>query len=303
MPNRTNAGDDTSVAGSILRWVDQAARNLYYLSFRACLYFRCAFRRAFEIAFIHSCDVVPPPLLRYKVSESTDIRLFFDVGQRIAATIERALDDVGAPMGQMERVLDFGCGCGRTLAWLISRYPSVQFYGTDIDSASIQWCCEHLRGYFSTNQEVPPLRFSDAEFDCIYAISVFTHIDEKYQIEWLVELRRILRPGGLLLVSVHGVGTTKTLGAEERTSLQARGLLFKRSSKHRGIHPDFYHTTFHTKEYVMRRWSAFFEIVDYKELGLGYQDLVVLRRDGSLSTLPVTGEEGESQEGTGKIRA
>jgi cyclopropane fatty-acyl-phospholipid synthase-like methyltransferase len=227
---------------------------------------------------MRQCDAVPPPLLRYKVSESTDIRLFLDVGQRIATAIERAIDDAGVPMNQMKRVLDFGCGCGRTLAWLISRFPNTQFFGADIDSMSVQWCREHLRGSFCCNQDAPPLSYADAEFDCIYAISVFTHIDERYQLEWLAEFRRVLRPGGLLLVSVHGVGTAKGLRVEERATLRAQGILFKRSSKLRGIHPDFYHTTFQTKDYVLQKWSRFFDIVDYKQLGLGYQDLIVLRR-------------------------
>jgi hypothetical protein len=53
--------------------------------------------------------------------------------------------------------------------------------------------------------------------------------------------------------------------------------LFKRSSKMRGIHPDFYQTAFQTREYVSHAWSAYFEIVLYQDCGLGYQDLVVLR--------------------------
>ncbi len=160
-----------------------------------------------------------------------------------------------------------------------SVFPNIRFFGTDIDCMAVQWCREHLRGSFCTNRDTPPLNFLDAEFDCVYAISVFTHIDEKYQLRWLAELRRILRPGGLLLVSVHGAGTAKELRVDELATLRAQGILFKRSSKLRGIHPEFYHTTFQTKEYVMQTWSTFFEIVSYRELGLGYQDLVVLRRD------------------------
>jgi hypothetical protein len=40
--------------------------------------------------------------------------------------------------------------------------------------------------------------------DCIYAISVFTHLSAELQDLWMKELRRIVRPGGHLLITTHG---------------------------------------------------------------------------------------------------
>lgn len=255
-----------------------AAKTVYYPAFRAFLYVRSAIHCAIEVVSGSRYTRVPPPLLRYKVSESFDIRLFLIEGQRIAETIERALNDAGESLSRMNTVLDFGCGCGRTTRWLIENFPSTRFCGTDVDTHAINWCRQHLHGSFCVNRPAPPLDFGDGEFDCICAISVFTHLDEQQQLQWLTEFRRILKPGGLLLVSLHGAGAIDNLSAQDMMALRSQGILFKRSPKLGGLHPEFYHTTFQTKEYVLRIWPVIFEIVSYKELGLGYQDLVVLRR-------------------------
>ena len=43
----------------------------------------------------------------------------------------------------------------------------------------------------------------DEYFDLVYAISVFTHVTDEWA-DWVLELRRILKPGGLLLATFIG---------------------------------------------------------------------------------------------------
>lgn len=254
-------------------------KNVYYFFFRVVLYLRCCYVDCVD-TFFRPIDVsVPPSILRYKVSESTDARAFLDVGMRTASAIEQALDDAGTPLSGMGRVLDFGCGCGRTLRWLIDRTSNTTFIGTDVDITSVRWCRENLDIDVYLNGDLPPLVFSDMTMDCVIAISVFTHLSEQNQLLWLKELRRVLRLGGLLVISLHGQGALGSLRTQDRINLQARGVLFKQSSKLHGIHPAWYHTAFHTEEYVMRTWATLFNVIAYKKLGLGYQDLVVLQRE------------------------
>ena len=52
------------------------------------------------------------------------------------------------------------------------------------------------------NTILPYLPFEDRYFDVIYAGSVFTHIDDFAQ-TWFLELRRVLRAGGTLYVTIH----------------------------------------------------------------------------------------------------
>src|SRR6185369_16301580 len=50
----------------------------------------------------------------------------------------------------------------------------------------------------------PPSQFQDNTFDLIYSFSVFSHLSEEMHESLLIELRRILRPGGLLITTTRG---------------------------------------------------------------------------------------------------
>jgi ubiquinone/menaquinone biosynthesis C-methylase UbiE len=94
-------------------------------------------------------------------------------------------------------VLDFGCGCDRTIIWFSKTAKSVRFSGTDIDATAIDWCRRPLKfACFQANQPAPPLVCPAESFDLVYALSVFTHLNEEHQLLWLRELERITRPMG-----------------------------------------------------------------------------------------------------------
>src|SRR5438046_2874585 len=66
----------------------------------------------------------------------------------------------------------------------------------------------------------PPLAFANATFDLAYALSVFTHLPEAMQHDWMDELRRVVRPGGYLLLTTHGERYLERLDAGERRQFQ-----------------------------------------------------------------------------------
>jgi len=104
-----------------------------------------------------------------------------------------------------KRVLDFGCGAGRTLRQFIPEAEIAEFHGCDIDEPSIEWLDEHLSPplHVFANRESPPLERPDASFDLIYCLSVFTHLTESWS-AWLLELHRLLRPDGFLIATFLG---------------------------------------------------------------------------------------------------
>jgi SAM-dependent methyltransferase len=112
-------------------------------------------------------------------------------------------------------VLDFGCGAGRVIRHFAPEADRARFKGCDMDEASIEWAADHLDPPFSflRNGELPPLPEPDESFDLIYAISVFTHLTDDWA-AWLLELRRLLKPDGLLIVSFIGEGVSEIVTGE-----------------------------------------------------------------------------------------
>lgn len=179
-----------------------------------------------------------------------------------------------------DRILDFGCGCGRTLLWFADSAQEGQFHGTDIDTEAIAWCRDRLDfAQFGVNDAEPVLGYPDASFDLVYAVSVFTQLNEAHQFQWLEELRRIVRPGGLVLVTLHGEHCWQTLDPTAQAQIRETGFLFRKTDQMKGIFPDWYQTAYHTKAYVLERYVDYFEILEYTPKGLvDFQDMVVLRR-------------------------
>ncbi|PWT94737.1 MAG: hypothetical protein C5B55_02270, partial [Blastocatellia bacterium] len=138
---------------------------------------------------------LPPSEMRYRVSGSPHAEDFVVVGKKCAADLRSALKKVNVELGSFGQILDFGCGCGRTLIHMKALAPQAQFSGTDMDSEAIKWCQQHIDfASFSFSKERPPMEYAADSFDFIYAISVFTHLDEDHQFCWLQELRRIAKP-------------------------------------------------------------------------------------------------------------
>jgi len=147
---------------------------------------------------------VPPPDLRQLVAGMDDKNWFIKGGALAAYSIERTLKSVDKKLDDLESVLDFGCGCGRVLSHL-QNYNKTKFFGTDYNSLPIDWCKQNLPfANFRTNSLKPPLSYNDGTFDFVYAFSVLTHLTVDSQKEWILELTRILKNGGFLLVSTHG---------------------------------------------------------------------------------------------------
>lgn len=218
---------------------------------------------------------LPPAMLRFRVSESLSAKRFMEIGRGCARLISDRLSEKGR-LKDGARILDFGCGCGRTMKWMIESHPEAAFYGCDIDREAIHWCRENLpQGWFFVNAKTPPLDFESRCFDAVYCFSVFTHLNEPMQDAWLAELRRILKPDGVLIVTVHGGNAAARLSESDRAVLRSRGFLHKTSRKMSGLLPDWYQTTWHSQRYILDKLSALFEDAAYVEVSDGIQDCVV----------------------------
>ncbi len=226
---------------------------------------------------------VPPAKLRHRVHGSLDKESFLQVGKILAQNIRDLCAIIERDIYSFEHILDFGCGSGRVIRNFQDVPASCSLYGTDIDSELVNWCekyLPHIR--WSTNGYQPPLPFADNTFDLIYAISVFTHLDEEFQHAWLRELRRIAKPRATIILTVHGEYCINKLASSYQSRIHSYGFMFVTDATGRlklDKLPDFYQTAYHTQKYIRREWSAYFDVIRYLELGINnHQDAVLLRK-------------------------
>lgn len=239
----------------------------------------------------------PPEDLIYRVTGVRDPDWFHRSGEMSVRDIKAALACVDRSLADFDQILDFGCGCGRILSWIRKSVPEERLCGVDIDREAIAWLRSSLPGVeLHVSNPLPFLPFEPGRFDLVYCHSVFTHLDEDYQDAWLEELRRVTRPGAFLILSFHGNCALDGLEAQWiaagadplplRHRLAATGTLFIEEDEWKnGPFPDFYHSMFHTEQYVYDRWGSHFRVRAHIPKGsLGFQDFVVLER----SDLPHT---------------
>lgn len=122
-------------------------------------------------------------------------------------------------------ILDWGCGTGRIIRHIPSLQPHAQLYACDINESLINWDRENLPGItFSTINSFSPTLYADGFFDLVYGFSVLTHIDAALQQDWLAELHRILKPGGIAFITTHGNAYTYQLLPGQRKKLRKNGI-------------------------------------------------------------------------------
>lgn len=156
---------------------------------------------------------LPPVGLAARVGVTADadpMQFYLDEGRRLRALIEDLLPPGWRWTGK--RVLDFGCGAGRVLRHFVAEAELGEFWGCDIDGPSIDWAASHLSPPFRffRNELTPPLALESQTLDLIWAMSVFTHIGDTWA-DWLLELHRLVAPGGLLIASFLGEGIWEAL--------------------------------------------------------------------------------------------
>jgi SAM-dependent methyltransferase len=254
-------------------------RFLSYVYYRICMKSFCMYLDFKENTYCAE-NAIPRASLRYRVNGIPDVSSFLSEGEKCSDDLIDVLAKTGRALDSFQHILDFGSGCGRTLRWLGRYSDRSSFYGTDIDSEAIDFCRDAMtKMHFSVNKSMPPLEYPEAHFDLIYSISVFTHINEEFQFRWLAELERVSKPGGIVLLSIHGQHCWNNLPTEYSSKINFKGFLFVEENIWKGIFPEWYQTAFHTEEYVRNNFSKYFSIIDYIPRGISdFQDLVVLQK-------------------------
>ena len=223
---------------------------------------------------------LPPENLRYRVHGNKDLYTFLKVGRTFRSDIKSALKRIDKKISSFQNILDFGCGCGRPLMWLANRSGRSFFYGTDIDESTISWCRANMKHCkFGVNGHLPPLEYPAENFDLIYALSVFTHLNREYQARWLEELKRVAKKDCILLITIQGKSIWENLPKEDRERVRKDGFAFRQSGFWKNIFPDWYEDAYFTREHALDEYGKYFKVLDYLPKGLNnHQDILILQK-------------------------
>lgn len=173
---------------------------------------------------------LPPPYFIYETF-NLNYSAYYQGGLETAKWLADHLSNYKKP--ENLNILDWGCGPGRTIRHLPGIIgDSSRFFGTDYNKEYIAWCSSNIsKVSFATNDLAPPLEYPSGFFDFIYGISIFTHLSEKMHYAWFEELMRVLKPEGILLLTLHGEAFYDRLTEAEKKQFVAGDLVIKGNTK------------------------------------------------------------------------
>jgi SAM-dependent methyltransferase len=227
----------------------------------------------------------PYPLARRAgVPDQADvIGSYRAVGRDSRTTILQLLDETGFGFAG-KRVLDFGCGSGKVMRHFLPEAEVCDLWGCDIDVASVDWINAELHPplHAFANHEAPPLDQPSSSFDLVWSVSVFTHLTDHWA-GWLAELHRVLRPGGLAIVSFLGGAMYEEWTGDAWDPDRIGMTVLDHGQDWELGGP----TVFHSPWWLREHWGRGFEIVQMREGSAPREHgLVLLRRRAGVKVTP-----------------
>lgn len=171
---------------------------------------------------------------------------YFAVAMQQYDVVCRLLDLLFDP-AETPKFMDFACGYGRLLRFLVHRLPREQIHAAEIQPDALAWVDQRY-GVRTWASAPDPQDFRpDQRFDFIWVASLFSHLPDALFGPWLARLSELLSPQGVLCLSVHDEATLPP-GMQVPES----GLLYQAGSENPDLSPAIYGTTFVNPDYVQR---------------------------------------------------
>jgi len=134
----------------------------------------------------------------YAIMREVEDKHWWYLGRRriIADFVRRICDKIRAEGNSEPRILDIGCGTGGNLETL-SGFGRAE--GVDISTEALDFC--RARGLKNVREgAAETLPYESESFDLVTGLDVVEHLDD--DVAGLREMRRVLRPGGRMLLFV-----------------------------------------------------------------------------------------------------
>lgn len=144
---------------------------------------------------------------------------------------------------QDSRILDVGCGTGRLLRKIKSKYPSINFSGIDISKKSLAIAKRNIPdGNFKCHDIscTTGNDFTSVQYNRILSVQVLQHIEPKYHLNALRKIYDLLEREGLLVIELYN-----------NTGIIRRFQQLKNKSLKKEVHQEnFYEYRFNSQEVV-----------------------------------------------------
>lgn len=175
------------------------------------------------------------------------IREYLSDGWRTLSELMLLIEEAGYSLTEMQHVLEFASGYGRFTRHLVKAIPG------KVDCADVlPGTAEFLHEQFAVNafysSHDPDKIAYPRQYDMVFVLSLFTHLPVNMWASWLRNLARGIKPGGLLVFSVHNEAAATQLGV----NFGADGSYFVASSESPSLDGAVYGTTFTTRAFVER---------------------------------------------------
>lgn len=231
--------------------------------------------------------VLPPAINMMQTHDRREI-VFVVQGTRMFQSIEACIGrHASRDIADLD-ILDFGCGVGRVALpfFHAHRQPTAC---VDVDAECIAYLKRVIPEAGPTVISFdPPMPFGDQSLDCVYAISVWTHLDPEASDRWMKDVVRVLKPGGIALIttsSYAGLAARRALNKDwvwasvTDADLAKSGTIFHRHGATAGVTGPYGNAS-HDPEWLRREWSArYMPVVEIISGGiLDVQDINVMRK-------------------------
>ena len=226
---------------------------------------------------------VPPVALTMGYGAG-DLNHYLACGRRSQEVLSSLLEAQHVRLEAGDAMLDWGCAAGRALRnFSAEAWRGCQVWGCDVHAPAIAWAQQHLSPPFKffNSSSLPHLPFAAGTFRFIYGLSVMTHLVTMRDL-WLLELRRVLRPDGVVILTVHDENTWTWFRERgwppwmpqelrDHATLPGEGVDIRGSSWEQCY-------TFFQTDYIRRVWGQFFTVAAIVPRADCYQSAVILRR-------------------------
>lgn len=105
---------------------------------------------------------------------------------------------------QLVNVLDFGCGIGNSIPFLLSYFQECSLTLADVSLKSMEVARKRTglneSAFVHISESIP---LEDVSQDIVFSSCVFHHIQPEKRVFWLSELYRVTRYGGMMLIYEH----------------------------------------------------------------------------------------------------